>query len=160
MKLVKVKEYTEESLLKEKLKAMENQLLQTQKELQREAEYNNHLATIIQEAESSKKSTTITIKSATKIEFIQVNDIVCCDADEGYTHVQLKNGRTITAAKTLTSFEKILDGLSFFRISKSHLINTNCIVTFHKDRNQILLQGEILLDIARRRRVGFLKMIK
>lgn len=138
---------------------MENQLLQTQKELQQEAEYNNHLKSIIQEAGSAKKSTVITIKSATKIEFIQVDDIICCDADEGYTHVQLKDGRTITSAKALNTFEKILEGHSFFRISKSHIINTDCIITFHKDRNQILLQGSILLDIARRRRVEFLKTL-
>lgn len=81
-----VKEHTKESLLKEKLKQLEKQLLTTQKELQREAEYNNHLEGIIKE-DSTKKSTTITIKSATKIEFVQVNDILCCNADEGYTNV-------------------------------------------------------------------------
>ena len=157
--MIKVKEHNSESLLKKKLKEIENQLLQTQKELQRESEYNNHLESILQEEGSTKKSTTITIKSATKIEFIQVEDIVCCDADEGYTHVQLIDGRTITAVKTLNSFEKILVEHFFFRISKSHIINTNQVVTFYKDRNQILLQGEILLDVARRRRVEFLKML-
>jgi hypothetical protein len=40
--IVKVKEHTTESLLKEKLKQLENSLLQTQKELQRESDYNNH----------------------------------------------------------------------------------------------------------------------
>jgi DNA-binding LytR/AlgR family response regulator len=158
--LIKVKEHTKESLLKQKLKKIENQLRQTQKELQRESEYNNHLKSIIDEESSTKKSDTITIKSATKIEFVQVNDIVCCNADEGYTHVLLKDGRTITASKPLNTFEKMLNPIDFFRISKSHLINTKCIVTFHKDRNQISLQGDITLDIARRRRVEFLKTLK
>ena len=158
--MIKVKEYTAEILLKMKLKEVEDQLLQTQKKLQREAEYNNHLESILKDSESTKKSSTITIKSATKIEFVQVNNIICCNADEGYTHIQLKDGRTITAAKTLSSFEKILEQQSFFRISKSHLINTNHIVTFYKDRNQILLLGDIFLDIARRRRVEFLKTLK
>ena len=158
--MIKVKEHTKESLLKQKLKEIENLLLKTQKELQREAEYSNHLKSIIQESGSTKKSTTITIKSATKIEFIQVNNIICCNADEGYTHIKLEDGRTITASKPLSSFEKILEQHSFFRISKSHLINCNHIITLHKDKNQILLKGDILLDIARRRRVEFLKTLE
>jgi DNA-binding LytR/AlgR family response regulator len=111
--LIKVKEHTTESLLKEKLKQLENSLLQTQKELQRESDYNNHLESIIEDNKASKKSSIITIKSATKIEFVQVNDIVCCNADEGYTDVQLTDGRTITAAKPLTIFESILEQHSF-----------------------------------------------
>ena len=156
--MIKVKEYTKESFLKKRLEEVESQLLQTQKKLERESAYNNHLEGVLKES-STKKSTTITIKSATKIEFVQVDDIVCCYADEGYTDVQLIDGRVITAAKPLTIFENILQDHSFFRISKSHLTNTNNIITFHKDRNQILLKGGILLDIARRRRVEFLKTI-
>jgi DNA-binding LytR/AlgR family response regulator len=106
--LIKVKEHSKEYLLKKKLKELEKKLLQTQKELQRESEYNNHLEGILKES-SAKKSTTITIKSATKIEFVQVNDIVCCNADEGYTDVQLMYGRVITVARPLTTFEKVLE---------------------------------------------------
>ncbi|MBL4669148.1 MAG: LytTR family transcriptional regulator [Flavobacteriales bacterium] len=153
---INVKEHTKESLLKQKLKQLEKKLLTTQKELQRESEYNTHLESIIK-GDSVKKSTTITIKSATKIEFVPVNDIICCNADEGYTDVLLIDGRIITAAKPLTIFENILEPHSFFRVNKSHIINTNHIITFHKDRNQILLYGNILLDISRRRRVEFLK---
>jgi len=156
--LITVKEHTKESLLKAQLKQLEKQLLTTQNELQREAEYNNHLERIIKE-EATQKSTVITIKSATKIEFVEVAAIVCCNADEGYTNVKLIDGRTITASKPLTIFEKILEEHAFFKISKSHLINTAHIVTFHKDRNQILLKNNILLDISRRRRVEFLKIL-
>jgi two-component system LytT family response regulator len=157
--LIKVKEHTAASLLKEKLKQLEAKLLTTQKELQRKSEYNNHLESIIEDNESVKKSKIITIKSATKIEFVKVDDILCCNADEGYTNVQLLDGRTITAAKPLAIFESILEQHSFFKISKSHIINTNCIVTFYKDKNQILLEGNILLDVSRRRRIEFLKTL-
>lgn len=65
----------------------------------------------------------------------------------------------ITVAKTLSTFETLLEGHDFFRISKSHIINPSYMITLYKDRNQILLQGNITLDIARRRRVEFLKTI-
>lgn len=156
---IEVKEHTKDSLLIEKLNQLESQLLETQKELQRETEYTNHLESIIEENNSLKKSNLITIKSATKIEFVQVNDIVCCNADGGYTNVVLTNGRAITATKPLIVFETILEHHSFIKISKSHLVNHEHIVTFHKDRNQLLLKGNILLAISRRRRVAFLKSL-
>lgn len=147
-----------EVLLKEKLQKMEQLLKKTTKELQQETAYNKELEAILEEATPTKKSKIITIKSATKIEFVNVDDIVFCMADDVYTHIQLKD-RTITASKTLSAFESILEGHSFFRISRSNLINTNFITTFFKDRNQVLLQGDILLDVTRRRRVEFLKKL-
>lgn len=157
--MVKVKEYKKESALKKKLLELEQLLVQTKKKLQNESEYNKQLEAIIQTEGAAKKSKIITIKSATKIEFISVDDIVCCNADEAYTDIQLIDKRTITAAKPLTVFDSLLAGNSFFRISKSHLINTNHIVTFHKDRNQLLMKGNIVLTISRRKRVEFLKTI-
>ena len=129
---INVKEHTKESLLKQKLKQLEKKLLTTQKELQRESEYNTHLESIIK-GDSVKKSTTITIKSATKIEFVPVNDIICCNADEGYTDVLLIDGRIITAAKPLTIFENILENNSR---NEDVLFNMACALIhlkqFHK----------------------------
>jgi two-component system LytT family response regulator len=132
-------------------------LHETQKELQRKSEYNNHLEAIIAWAEAAKKSNIITIKSATKIEFVAVNSIVYCNSDGGYTNVILIDGRTITVSKPLIVFEKIVGQDSFFKISKSYIVNKNHIVTFYKDRNEILLKGGLLLAISRRRRVAFFK---
>jgi hypothetical protein len=44
---IKVQEHTKESLLKEQLDQLESRLHETQKELQRKSEYNNHLEAII-----------------------------------------------------------------------------------------------------------------
>ena len=153
------KEHNEEIDLQQKVVELEKLLVKTKKQLQQESDYAKNLEAQLKEETQTTKSKTITIKSATKIEFVNINDIICCDADEAYTHVRLKV-KTITAAKTLSSFETILEGHSFFRVSKSHIINTNHIITFFKDRNQILLKGDILLDVARRRRVEFLQTLK
>lgn len=83
---------------------------------------------------SAKKPNIISIKSATKIEFVSISDIVYCNADFGYTDIKLKNNKVITAAKPLTAFDQLLEAHSFFWISKSCLINTDHIVTFYKDK--------------------------
>lgn len=158
--MFQLKENNEENNLQQKLVELEELLVKTNQQLQQESAYNKQLEAILTEEQQTKKSKIITIKSATKIEFVNVEDIIYCNADEAYTHINLKNNKTITAAKTLGAFETILEGHTFFRISKSHLINTDHIVTFFKDRNQILLKGNFLFDVARRRRVEFLKNLK
>ena len=157
--MIVLKENSEAIVLQKRLVELEELLAQTKQKLKLEAEYNRQLETILKEEHPVKKSKVITIKSATKIEFVNVDDIICCDADEVYTHVQLKDKRKITVAKTLSSFETLLEEHHFFRISKSHIINPSYIITFYKDKNQLLLQGNITLDIARRRRVEFLKTL-
>jgi len=160
--LVIAKEHitNEELALENRLAELEELLVQTKKKLHHEAEYNKQLEAILKEEQPAKKSKIITIKSATKIEFVCVDDIICCNADAVYTHVQLKDNRKITVAKTLSSFEILLEGHHFYRVSKSHIINPSYIITFYKDRNQLLLHGNIMLTIARRRRVEFLKQIE
>ncbi|OFY93722.1 MAG: hypothetical protein A3K10_17275 [Bacteroidetes bacterium RIFCSPLOWO2_12_FULL_31_6] len=157
--MVQLKEHNTAIALQEKVQQLEKLLVKTKEELKQTNEYNKELESILQEAVPAKKSKIITIKSATKIEFVQVNDIVSCQADEVYTNIQLIDGRIITAAKPLNTFENILAD-HFFRISKSHLININHIVTFHKNRNEILMQGNLILTVARRRRIEFLKSLK
>lgn len=158
--MLKVKEHSDKEVLQQKVAELEQQLLKTKEKLQQESQYNEQLEAILKQEEGSKRSKVITIKSATKIEFVDVNDIICCNADEVYTHIELSNGKTITAARPLSTFETMLESFPFFRISRSHLINTDHIITFFKDRNQVLLTGDVLLDVARRRRVEFLKSLK
>ncbi|MDF1675815.1 MAG: LytTR family DNA-binding domain-containing protein, partial [Vicingaceae bacterium] len=153
--MIVLKENNETIFLQKKIVELEKLLAQTKKKLKLEAEHNRQLEAILKEEHPVRKSKIITIKSATKIEFVNVDDIICCDADEVYTHVRLNDNRKITVAKPLSTFETLLEGHDFFRISKSHIINPNYMIILYKDRNQILLQGNIVLDIARRRRVEF-----
>lgn len=157
--MIVLKENNETIFLQKKIVELEKLLTQTKQKLKLEAEYNRQLETILKEEHPVKRSKIITIKSATKIEFVNVDDIICCDADEVYTHVRLNDSRKITVVKPLSTFETLLEGHDFFRISKSHIINPSYMITLYKDRNQILLQGNIVLDIARRRRVEFLKIL-
>ncbi|MCB0401200.1 MAG: LytTR family transcriptional regulator [Flavobacteriales bacterium] len=158
--MLKLKGHNEDHFLQKKVAELERLLDHAKEKLQKESEYSKQLEAILQENSHVRRSNVITIKSATKIEFVHVDEIVCCQADEAYTHIELMNGKTITAAKPLTTFQQLLEPYPFFRISRSHLIHTGHIVTFFKDRNQILLKGDILLDVARRRRVEFLKMLQ
>jgi two-component system LytT family response regulator len=139
---------------------LEKLLLETKQELAQTSKQNKELESILLKTSSSKKSKIITIRGATKIDFVNINDIVYCTADVAYTHIQLINDKTIVAAKPLAMFEQMLEEHSFFRANKSCLINTDYIVAFFKDKNQVILPGNLAIEVSRRRRVEFLKLIK
>lgn len=151
---------TTKTIITNQLTQLVEKLTKTEEELAQVEAQKKELEQLIQSVnQTNKKSKIITIKSATKIEFINIDQIICCKADEAYTHIYLENNKVITASKTLSAFESMLGEHTFFRISKSHLINPTQVVTFFKDRNQILLNGNLLLDVARRRRIDFLKTL-
>lgn len=158
--MLAVKTYTREEALLKKVNELELKLLTSQQKVDELTQYNQNLEGLLKGNESASQSKTITIKGATKVEFVKVEDIVCCYADLGYTDIQLANGKTITATKSISKFEELFQPLSFFRISKSHLINLNYVKTFYKDKNQIRLKDDVLLKVARRKRVEFLKIYR
>lgn len=158
--MIIVKEHINEEELQHKLHELEQLLQQTRHELDRTSQQNKELESILLNTSSSKKSKIITIRGATKIDFVNINDIIYCTADVAYTHIQLINDKTIVAAKPLATFEQMLEEHSFFRANKSCLINTDYIVAFFKDKNQVILPGNLAIEVSRRRRVEFLKLIK
>ncbi|MEI9908772.1 MAG: LytTR family DNA-binding domain-containing protein [Bacteroidota bacterium] len=69
---------------------------------------------------------------ADKIVFINIPDIIYCEANGAYTHVYLKDGQKMVASKSLGDFEAQLVSNKFFRIHHSSLINLNRIKEFQR----------------------------
>ena len=109
-----------------------------------------------QETEDDKK---IVLSDTQGLSFIRISDIIRCQADINYTHVFLKDGKKITASKTLKHFEKLLANHSFFRTHQSHLINMNCIEEYIKEGNTIVMTDKSQVDVSTRRKDAFLKKI-
>lgn len=92
--------------------------------------------------------------------FIKINDIVRCEANGSYTKIFLQNKETILVSKNLKEYEEMLSGKEFFRIHESHLINLSYLKKYIKgDGGQVILNDGSVLDVARRRKEEFLKII-
>lgn len=74
----------------------------------------------------------LAISTETGIEFVKFNSIVYLEAQNNYTKINLLDGTTIIASKTLKSFDELLPSELFFRIHKSYLINMNFVKRFFK----------------------------
>ena len=101
----------------------------------------------------------ITIRGAKRIDFIPLNEIIYCSADLSYTNIITENHNIILATKSINEFEVVFENYSFFKISKSLLVNLNQIHSYNRKNNQVIMKNKDLLDVARRRKSEFLMAI-
>ncbi|MFT3935853.1 MAG: LytTR family DNA-binding domain-containing protein [Chitinophagaceae bacterium] len=92
--------------------------------------------------------------------FYDINDVVHLEANSNYTNIYFSNKTKIVASKTLKEFEELLPEEIFFRTHHSHIVNLNYIKRYIKgDGGQIELQSGNFVDVSRRKKDEFLKII-
>lgn len=90
-------------------------------------------------------------------EFVNVDDIIRCEADGAYTKFFVAGGEMFIVSRTMGYYEDILTENNFFRVHDKHIVNKYFIKKYIKEDGQILLTDGTLVDVSRRRKDGFLK---
>lgn len=104
--------------------------------------------------------TKIGIGMADKIVFVNITDILYCEASGSYTNVFLQGGTKMVASKSLGDFESQLVNNKFFRIHHSHLINLNRVKEFQRhDGGYVIMENNKQLEVSQRKRKDFLDAI-
>jgi two-component system LytT family response regulator len=102
----------------------------------------------------------IAIPTAEGIEFIPIKNILHIESSSNYSRIYLNNSKVITVTKLLKDFEDMLLPYRFYRIHHSHLINLQYIQKYLKaDGGQVMMQDGTVIDVARRKKEEFLKII-
>ena len=87
------------------------------------------------------------------LEFVPVNSIISCSANNNYTEFFLSNKKRILVSRTLKEIEEILEGYAFFRVHHSHIINLNEIVRYIKGEGGYLIMSDgSTVDVSRSRK--------
>lgn len=99
----------------------------------------------------------IAIPTMAGLEMIAVDSIITCASNSNYTTLYLKGRQKITASRTLKEIEEILDGLTFFRVHQSFLVNLNEITKYVKGEGGYLVMSDgSSIDVARSRKESLL----
>lgn len=102
----------------------------------------------------------IAIPSMEGLQFVETSDIIYLEAQSNYTNFHLMGNKKITVSKTLKDFEELLPQNIFIRIHHSYIININCVEKYFKgEGGQVLMKNAVLLDVARRKKEEFMKII-
>lgn len=88
---------------------------------------------------STKVKKTICLKSYRDYHYLNTDEILFLKADNNTTDFYMIDGRTITAYKTLKTYEKMLPN-NFLRIHKSYMINRNHVTRVNHGRGRCTLK--------------------
>ena len=66
-------------------------------------------------------------------------EVVFCEADGNYTHIQLTSGARETTTLNLGHIEELLDGGTFFRAGRSYLLNLRYLSRVDRKNNQCVM---------------------
>jgi len=87
-----------------------------------------------------KEESKIRINSNHSYILINPDEIVYCEADEGYTKIYLTNGKTEISNSSLSQIESKIKNFNFYRLGRSVLINTDYIRAINKSTKKCVLK--------------------
>jgi len=95
----------------------------------------------------------IVLRTAEKLHLIPVMEIIRCEAERNYSMFFLENSKKIIVSRPIKDFEDILTEQGFFRLHKSHLVNTSFIDGYVKSEGgHVVLTDGTKLPVALRKR--------
>ncbi len=92
--------------------------------------------------------------------FVEIDQILYCEANRSYSCFYLISGQKILVSKPLKTFEDILKPFQFFRINRSNIINLKYIEKYSRTRlGEVILNNGKVLSVSENKRDAFLKII-
>jgi two-component system, LytTR family, response regulator len=120
------------------------------------------IRSILDKYQNESKVDTIAIPTLTGYEIIKTADIIRLEADESYTKIFLNDGKKCTSSMTIARYEKVLNKNVFFRVHKSHIINTrDHLKEFNRhEGNVAIMDNGTAIPVSRRKLTEFINAIK
>ncbi|TDE13879.1 LytR/AlgR family response regulator transcription factor [Dyadobacter psychrotolerans] len=87
------------------------------------------------------------------VTFVNLNDILYCEADDNYARFHLANGDKLLASKTLRDVQEILEERHFLRVHRQFIVNLNQIKKLVKGgSNYLIMSSGQSIPVARNQR--------
>lgn len=84
------------------------------------------------------------------VSFVQITDIIYCEADDNYTKFYLKNGQVTLISKTLRDIQETLEERNFLRVHRQFLVNLDQISRYVKgEGNYLIMSNDTTIPVAR-----------
>lgn len=103
----------------------------------------------------------ISVSTSEGVIFLNVNDIIYCEATGSYTQFFLRNKEKLLTSRTLKDFEDMLTEHNFYRIHNSYLVNLNEIKRYIRgEGGTVIMSNGNEVQVSRRKKEEFLKKLK
>lgn len=103
--------------------------------------------------DDKKNAPRIALPMFNETRYVNVSDIVRCEADNTYTKFMLNNGEKILVSKTLKEYVEMLSRYGFIRSHQSHLINLTYIRSWlREDGGSLQLNDGTKIPVSKHNR--------
>ncbi len=119
-----------------------------------------HLEVLLSHLDSQdNKKKKLVLRTAESIHLIDIQDILRCHANCGYTEFFMKNDKKILVSKGLAEYDNLLSSCGFVRTHQSHLVNINFIQSYEKtEGGYILMQDGIRIPVSNRKKENIIRL--
>jgi two-component system, LytTR family, response regulator len=100
----------------------------------------------------------LVLRSQNYIQIVDVNDIIYCKSDAGYTQFFLSDGRNLMTSKYIKEYEEMLPAKKFIRPHQSYIVNLQFIDQYHKE-GYLLLKNKTEIPVSVRKREQVLEYL-
>jgi len=108
----------------------------------------------------SKKPKKIAVSNLEGINYINVDEIICVQAEGSYSVIHQTDGRKVILSKNLKEYESLFQSYDFFRVHNSYIVNLQYVSRFNaRDGAIIEMSNGLEIPISRRKKELFLKIM-
>lgn len=102
----------------------------------------------------------IVLRDSDSFYFVNVHDIIRCEADGAYTRFHIAGMKEVLISKGLKEYEDMLGPYSFIRVHHSHLINLRQVVRFDKaEGGALIMSNQDNVPVSQRKREVLLEAL-
>ncbi len=128
--------------------------------LHRSASPRESIAHLLEGAKGSLPLKKIGIPDLQGTTFIELSEIIRCQADRNYTIFFLVNGEKLVSTHTLKEYEAMLADYNFIRVHNSHLVNIAHIRRYIRgEGGTAVMSDNSEVEISRRKKNEFLERL-
>lgn len=115
---------------------------------------------LVEDARQGQDPSRLSIPSQQGYVMVKTADIVWCEAVNYYSVIHLVGGKQIVSTRSLKEVEDTLEGGSFLRIHRGHLINLDHLTRYIRGNGgQVIMSNGKELEVARLRKEELLARI-
>ncbi len=123
---------------------------------------NTDVKFLLQQLEAAKnnKIKRIALPTFEGLTFVHIDDIIYCQSDNNYCHVNLKEGRKMLISKTLKEVEEMLNSDMFFRVHNSYFVNLKEVSNYVKaDGGALIMTNGDEVRVSRSRKDRLMELL-
>jgi two-component system LytT family response regulator len=122
--------------------------------------YDQLITSLLKSYGNGSKAEKLAIPVREGFSYVNIKDIIRCEADANYTRIVLFSNVKILSSKTLGEYEETLSDFDFIRVHKSHMINLSYVKNYVKGEGGVIKMSDgYEVPVSRRKREEFLAKI-